>query len=96
MDHRFNAAIACCLSCYLVACGPSFVPPKDAPKVEGDCASACSNLASLGCPEGKEPDCVDFCEASQASGGAVLLAVGCASEAKSVEEARYCRVECAQ
>jgi hypothetical protein len=79
-------------ACLAMACGPN-VRVLD-PTVQGDCRAACAKLASLGCQEGQDVECVPFCEASQASGGAVSLLVGCVEKAESKVEVRQCRVEC--
>ena len=82
-----RAAFALLVS--LVGCGTSPTPTPD-PVPVVDYSAVCQHLAELGCPEGKEPECVDAFGRFQ-RGRMVDLAPVCLMAATTTEAVRACK-----
>jgi len=54
------------------------------------CSTGCAKLASLGCSEGKDKNCVAVCTQIQAT----KLTTTCWTSATTVQQARACGVKC--
>jgi hypothetical protein len=88
MDHRLCLA----LLGLIAACNQP--PPVSRVTVE-NCATACSQLRALDCPEGKPTPRGASCEAVCES-NSELLEIVCVTGATSIEAVRLCNVRCRQ
>jgi hypothetical protein len=78
----------------LIYAGCVYEPPVSRVTIE-NCATACTTLRRLDCPEGKPTPKGAPCEAV-CEGNAELLEIVCVTQAKSVEAVRLCNVRCRQ
>lgn len=87
--------LAAVLALALVAgCQPTVAAPRqDAqPPPDPDCVTACAHASSLGCAEGRRPECASTCTAMQGSVVGRAVDWACVERADSVDAARACGV----
>lgn len=100
--YAFLPPVAACMAASLLACPPCPVAPAvgvdasdgvdvDSPAARAsDCVQGCKNLATLGCREGRDADCVPVCQRIKQD----RLTTTCWTVAKNVADARACGVRC--
>lgn len=74
-------------------------PPDNDPLTQwpagtaSDCRGTCERLASVGCPEGSAPTCVEACDTAPSS-HASAFSKECVNAAKSTTDLKVCGVRC--